>query len=57
MARSHPKKASDESFEQWLQEKIFAPIGMQETYLMTPGSVPSDAPRGYTSRGQKAQPQ
>ncbi|HCG2961721.1 TPA: serine hydrolase [Corynebacterium striatum] len=57
MARSHPKKASDESFEQWLQEKIFAPIGMQETYLMTPGSVPSDAPRGYTSRGQKDQPQ
>ena len=29
---------------------------MHETYLITPGSVPFDAPRGYTSRGQRAQP-
>ncbi|MCK6159836.1 serine hydrolase domain-containing protein [Corynebacterium simulans] len=50
------EEASGKPFEQLLQEKIFAPIGMQETYLMTPGSVPSDAPRGYTGRGQKAQP-
>ncbi|MDO5032862.1 serine hydrolase [Corynebacterium sp.] len=43
-------------YEQLLRERIFHPAGMSETYLMTPGSVPADAPRGIMASGRAAQP-
>lgn len=43
-------------YEQMLKERIFEPAGMTETYLMTPGSVPDDAPRGLTPTGRHAEP-
>ncbi len=43
-------------YEQMLKERIFKPAGMMETYLMTPGSVPDDAPRGLTASGRRAEP-
>ncbi|WP_175972868.1 serine hydrolase domain-containing protein [Corynebacterium sp. Marseille-Q2823] len=43
-------------YEQMLKERIFEPVGMTETYLMTPGSVPDDAPRGLTPTGRHAEP-
>ena len=43
-------------YEQILKERIFEPAGMTETYLMTPGSVPDDAPRGLTPTGRHAEP-
>lgn len=43
-------------YEQMLKERIFEPAGMTETYLMTPGSVPDDAPRGLTNTGRHAEP-
>lgn len=43
-------------YKQMLKERIFEPAGMTETYLMTPGSVPDDAPRGLTATGRHAEP-
>ena len=43
-------------YEQMLKERIFEPAEMTETYLMTPGSVPEDAPRGLTNTGRHAEP-
>ncbi|MBU5654146.1 beta-lactamase family protein [Corynebacterium aurimucosum] len=43
-------------YEQMLKERIFEPAGMTETYLMMPGSVPDDAPRGLTPTGRHAEP-
>ena len=43
-------------YEQMLKERIFEPAEMTETYLMTPGSVPDDAPRGLTNTGRHAEP-
>lgn len=45
-----------QSYEQMLKHRIFGPAGMTETYLMTPGSVSKDAPRGLTYTGRYAQP-
>lgn len=47
-------RASSTTYEELLQREIFTPLGMSETYLMTPGSVPDDAPRGLTTRGGEA---
>ena len=43
-------------YEQMLKERIFEPAEMTETYLMAPGSVPEDAPRGLTPTGRHAEP-
>ncbi|MHB0835512.1 MAG: serine hydrolase domain-containing protein [Corynebacterium aurimucosum] len=43
-------------YEQMLKERIFEPAEMTETYLMAPGSVPEDAPRGLTDTGRHAEP-
>ena len=48
--------AAGQPYEQMLKERIFKPAGMTETYLMTPGSVPADAPRGLTATGRHAEP-
>lgn len=48
--------AADTPYEQLLHERILKPAGMKETYLMTPGSVPDDAPRGLTAAGREAEP-
>ncbi|TRX39305.1 serine hydrolase domain-containing protein [Corynebacterium guaraldiae] len=48
--------AAGQPYEQMLEERIFKPAGMTETYLMTPGSVPVDAPRGLTATGRHAEP-
>lgn len=48
--------AAGQPYEQMLKERIFEPAGMTETYLMTPGSVPDDAPRGLTNTGRHAEP-
>lgn len=48
--------AADTSYEDLLHERILQPAGMTETYLMTPGAVPVDAPRGLTATGRKADP-
>jgi len=48
--------AADTSYEELLHERILQPAGMTETYLMTPGSVPDDAPRGLTATGREADP-
>lgn len=48
--------AAGQPYEQMLKERIFEPAGMTETYLMTPGSVPADAPRGLTATGRHAEP-
>ena len=45
-----------QSYEQMLKERIFEPAEMTETYLMAPGSVPEDAPRGLTDTGRHAEP-
>lgn len=46
----------DTSYEQLLIDDIFTPLGMDETYLMTPGSVADDAPRGVRADGRDAAP-
>ncbi len=48
--------AADTPYEQLLHERILKPAGMKETYLMTPGSVPDEAPRGLTAAGRTAEP-
>lgn len=47
-------RASGTTYAELLQKEILIPLGMSETYLMAPGSVPDDAPRGLTSRGREA---
>ncbi|RSZ66133.1 class A beta-lactamase-related serine hydrolase [Corynebacterium hylobatis] len=44
------------TYEQLLSGQILEPLGMTETYLMTPGSVPADAPRGLYSGEKEAEP-
>lgn len=46
--------ASGSTYEELLQQEILVPLGMTETYLMTPGAVPDDAPRGLASRGRES---
>ena len=48
--------AAGQPYEQMLKERIFEPAEMTETYLMAPGSVPGDAPRGLTPPGRHAEP-
>ena len=48
--------AAGQPYEQMLKERIFEPAEMTETYLMTPGSVPGDAPQGLTNTGHHAEP-
>lgn len=48
--------AADTPYERLLKQRIFEPAGLTETYLMTPGAVPPDAPRGRTATGRQAQP-
>ncbi|APT91700.1 beta-lactamase [Corynebacterium phocae] len=43
-------------YAELVQERIFSPAKMTSTYVMTPGSVPADAPRGRTVRGMPADP-
>ncbi|MCG7259722.1 beta-lactamase family protein [Corynebacterium aurimucosum] len=50
------ESAAGQPYEQMLKERIFEPAGMTETYLMTPGSVRDDAPRGLTNTGRHAEP-
>lgn len=47
---------ADTTYEQLINGQILEPLGMTETYLMTPGSVPEDAPRGLYSGEQEAEP-
>lgn len=49
-------KQAGTSYTELLQTEILDPVGMKETYLMTPGSVPADAPRGLLARGHDAAP-
>lgn len=44
------------SYADLLQTQILDPLGMTDTYLMSDGSVPADAPRGRTLSGRTAQP-
>lgn len=48
-------KASGATYPELLKEEILVPLKMDETYLMVPGSVPDDAPRGLTSRGRESE--
>ncbi|MDK8764490.1 serine hydrolase domain-containing protein [Corynebacterium sp. MSK218] len=48
--------AAGKPYEELLKERIFQPAEMSDTYLMTPGSVPDDAPRGLHTTGRHAQP-
>lgn len=48
-------KASDSTYPELLKEEILAPLNMENTYLMLPGTVSDDAPRGLTSRGRESQ--
>ena len=48
--------AAGQPYEQMLKERIFEPAEMTETYLMAPGPVPGDAPRGLTPTGRHAEP-
>ncbi|MCT1409199.1 serine hydrolase domain-containing protein [Corynebacterium accolens] len=48
--------AANTPYETLLKQRIFEPAGLTETYLMTPGAVPADAPRGRTATGRQAQP-
>ncbi len=47
---------ADTSYEQLVHDQILGPLDMADTYLMTPGSVPDDAPRGYLPSGREAEP-
>ena len=49
-------EAADTPFPTLIQDEILTPLGMEDTYLMTPGSVPGDAPRGLTTRGRESTP-
>lgn len=44
------------TYEELVNGQILEPLGMTETYLMTPGSVPADAPRGLYSGEKEAEP-
>ncbi|NLA54706.1 MAG: beta-lactamase family protein [Corynebacterium humireducens] len=44
------------TYEELLAEHRLTPLGMGDTYLMTEGSVPADAPRGLLSTGDEAEP-
>lgn len=49
-------EATDTPYPTLIQDEILTPLGMEDTYLMTPGSVPGDAPRGLTTRGRESTP-
>lgn len=44
------------SLDELLQQEIFQPLGMDNTYLALPGTVSADAPRGITGTGREAAP-
>lgn len=44
------------SYDELLRRDVFDPLGMNETFLMTPGSVSPDQPRGLRSNGHEAAP-
>lgn len=48
--------ASKTPYPELLHREILNPLDMEHTYLMTPGSVADDAPRGLTSNGREADP-
>lgn len=47
---------ADTTYEQLISRQILEPLGMTQTYLMTPGSVPAEAPRGLHSGEREAEP-
>lgn len=49
-------QAYDTTYADLLQRKILTPLGMNDTYLMTPGSVPDDELPGLLPNGRGATP-
>lgn len=49
-------EASDTTYPTLVKDEILTPLGMEDTYLMTPGSVPDHAPRGLTTTGRESTP-
>lgn len=49
-------KVAGTTYEDLLQTRIFTPLGMENTFVATFGSVSESAPRGYLHSGWKAQP-
>ncbi|MDO5670016.1 MAG: serine hydrolase domain-containing protein [Corynebacterium sp.] len=47
---------ADTTWEQLVDDHILTPAGMTDTYPMTNGSVPDDAPRGFMPTGKQAEP-
>lgn len=47
---------ADTTWEQMVSEQILVPLSMSDTYPMTAGSVPADAPRGLLPTGRTAEP-
>ncbi|MBT1018300.1 beta-lactamase family protein [Canibacter sp. lx-72] len=50
------ERSTGKPYAELVRERIFSPANMTETYVMTPGSVPADAPRGHLVRGGAADP-
>ncbi|GAB2507046.1 D-alanyl-D-alanine-carboxypeptidase/endopeptidase AmpH precursor [Corynebacterium atrinae] len=44
------------TYEELLHDVVLGPSGMDDSYLMTFGSVPPDAPRGFNAAGREAEP-
>lgn len=49
-------EATDTPYPTLIKDEILTPLGMEDTYLMTPGSVPDHAPRGLTTAGRASSP-
>lgn len=49
-------RAAGTTYPALLQERILTPLHMDSTYLMSPGTVPADAPRGHAAGGREAEP-
>ena len=50
------EKSTGKPFAELVQERIFTPAEMTDSYVMTPGSVAEDAPRGRLINGRTAEP-
>lgn len=48
--------AADTDYPQLVTDRILEPLGMAESYVATPGSVPDTAPRGVSRLGLPVQP-
>ena len=49
-------EAADIPYPTLIKDELLTPLGMKDTYLMTPGAVPDHAPRGLTTAGRESTP-